>query len=652
VSRRLWARLAGALALAAVLVTGLTTSVAVTGVRTARPTVADVPADLLVGQVLVVRPKRIDVVRDGTLLRSIAVANPVDLAALPVLVDDPAFVSSPAVGVVRLSALLAQRPGTVVTASAPTVSRVEFAAGSTGIRGTNAVLSMSGITMQAVGGDFTAAPPSVDRAAVEFTNAATVDLTDVGLEDMGGTGAGTPALRVGEGSTAKLTRVTLQRSGDAVQLSAVDSAVLRDVRVTRSVGIGLVVRGGRSVSLSSVNVVGGGADGIRIDGPIETLDVSGGLVANRNGGDGVKLVDVRDATVSLVSTAGNGGTGLDMRDVAGLTVTNVTARNDETAVAVRNSSDVRLLSVAAIGAAVSIKDSNRVAMPKLSVTDSGREALYISGRSVTVTGASLVGGAGGIEIGPQSSDVTVRDTTVEATGDAVRVSAQARSIVLDHVTASAASGTAVSTSGSDVIVRDSTLSGAVGVRVRGSADAVVIEGTSVRATGAALDAARGTVSVTVTSSELTSGGPRAVISGAASLTLEGTTVDGSDLGLDVLGQATLSDVGITAEYQAVRAGQGSEISITGSRLAAAEIGVSGRDGARVTIADSLVSARLARTGDVTLIGDNDISPLPLRWLGLAVAAAIALAIGLELLRKFRDTDPRPSPPPAHVGNRA
>src|SRR4051794_4286934 len=139
------------------------------------------------GRVLVLRPHRLQVAVDGRIRREIPVAQPLDLARLPDVVHDPAFASSPAPGVVRLGAVLVQRPDTTVEAGDDGTSlRLELrdtgGAGPGRITGTRASLRLRHASVVAAG----LAPLAGIAAGLRYLHQSEITLHDVTLDGLGG----------------------------------------------------------------------------------------------------------------------------------------------------------------------------------------------------------------------------------------------------------------------------------------------------------------------------------------------------------------------------------------------------------------------------------------------------------------------------------
>jgi hypothetical protein len=245
------------------------------------------------GRVLVLRPHRLQVAVDGRIRREIPVAQPVDLARLPDIVHDAAFASSPAPGVVRLGAVLVQRPETTVEAGDDGKPlRLELddtgGAGPGRITGTRAGLRLRHVTLVARG----LAPMSGAAAGLRYLHQSDLRLDDVTLDGLGGTGrAGVPALRSDGGGRVRLHAVRVLGQGRGVLIEDAVGAQVAGLVVNGLGGDALVVSGGSGARISGVRAEGLTAAGVRLR---DTL------------GAGLTDVRVRTTGIALGIEGGNG----------------------------------------------------------------------------------------------------------------------------------------------------------------------------------------------------------------------------------------------------------------------------------------------------------------------------------------------------------
>jgi hypothetical protein len=262
------------------------------------------------GRVLVLRPDRLEIVLDGRLVRTVAVRQPVDLTQLPSLVADPAYVESPADGrgepnrpQMRLAAVLAQRPGTAVTATGLHLRLADTAgAGPARLTGTRARLTLRDARVDADPGG----PSGPVAAGFRYLHGSNLSIDDVTLTGLGVPGAlavpAVPALRADGGSALALRRLSLVAGGPGVDV--------------------------RDPAWLTVE----GLDGARVGGPL--LTVSGGTGARIRdvrssgaAGAAVRLRATAGTAIDVVSSTGDGAA-LLAQDVDGLRAGRVRARGD------------------------------------------------------------------------------------------------------------------------------------------------------------------------------------------------------------------------------------------------------------------------------------------------------------------------------------
>jgi hypothetical protein len=203
------------------------------------------------GRVLVLRPHRLELAVDGRIQRRIPVRQPLDLARLPDVVGDPAVAVRSAPGVVRLRAVLLQRPGTVIEGGTGGPLTVELddsgGAGPSRISGTRATLRLRDVTVTARPGP--PFPLAAVAAGLRYLHRSDLTLQHVTLRGLGTGGAGgIAAVRSDGGSRLRLADVTLVAGGRGVRVDepAADLAVVAAVASSargRAVGEDVAVWG-------------------------------------------------------------------------------------------------------------------------------------------------------------------------------------------------------------------------------------------------------------------------------------------------------------------------------------------------------------------------------------------------------------------------
>lgn len=622
-----------------------------------------VPPELAAGRVLLLRPGRIDVARDGVVRRMIVVGRRVALTELPGLVRDPDYVAWSRPGVLRLNATIAQRPGSVLISGGPRAARLELdetGAHPVQLLGTRATLDLQATSL-ALAGTAPVRTPVV--GLLRYVNGSTVRLRALGVTGLGDPAGRLPAVQITSGSVATLRGVRFSAGGPGLELDGVASATLSDVSASATHGTGLqVTRAGRLVA-GSLGVSGNAGDGLRLVGPIGALDVSD-VVATDNHGNGITVLTQDGGRVRRVRTSHNRGDALALRAFSHATVDTVDSAWDARALTVEGGSGSVVRGLASQGGVVVVNGSDRLTLDAPRVRWTSGAALKLSGRDVVVRGGDVDEAGEGVVVGSGAIGVTSRAVTatrVRIDGGtfvgrhtAVRVSPSAVGTTLTGVVGTAPAGAALQVSGPGTTVRAGAWSGATGVRVRDLASGLLLDGARVASSGAALEIPPGGArDVTVLGTTLSGGGTRAVTSAAEHLALRWCVVSGAATGVDLRGNGTVESSQVTAARQGVRVAPGHRAAVVSSRIRARDFGVVAAPGGSVQVTDAVVRASLAVRGTATLTGRTDLSPRPLRGVAVAAAGMLLAALALELLRRMREpAAPHLVDAPGHVQNRS
>ena len=654
------------LALAAVvgLLTSLLTELLATaGARPAHALSTDpVPPELRVGRVLLLRPGRIDLAENGIVRRFVVVGPQVAVADLPGLVGDSRYVTWSRPGVIRLFATIAQRPGSVLVSHGSPVQRLELdETGPTPVRlvGTRATLRLNGTSIGLAG---RATPRSPVVGTARYVSGSAVSLSNLAVTGLGDPTGRVPALEFSADTVATLTSVTIDGGGPGVRLDGTARADLTNVTVRSTRGSGVEVNGGRTLTIRGLSCTQNTGDGLRITGPIAALAVSD-VVAGDNHGAGITLLTQKGGTLTRLRTTHNLDHGLILRAVSGATLDNVTSTGDTQPLILEGGSDTAVRQLTSHGTAVVVSGGLRLRLEDIKIHSTPKAALQLSGQSIVVRNAEVARAGEGIVVGAASIGVTGRPVT--ATGvtiiggtfagvrSAVRVTRSARATTLDGVTGTAPSGVALQVSGPLTRIHAGIWSGACGIRIRDQATEVTLDGALVSSSGPALAVpSPGVGTVTVIGTTLTAGGRKAVTSTARELTLRWAVVSGAALGVDLRGNGTLTDSTISATHQGLRVARGHQATLRRDRLAARDLGIEAVPGGSLLVSDSVVRASLASRGRATFVGDNDLSPRPLRVIVILIAGVLIAALSLETARRLREpAAAREVDAPTHVLNR-
>jgi hypothetical protein len=260
-----------------------------------------VPAAALLahGRVLVLRPHRLQLAVDGRVDREIPVEQPLDLGRLPDIVGDPAVAARTAPGVVRLAAVLLQRPGTVVEGGPLSLELADSGgAGPARLSGTRATLRLHDVTVTTL--PQPAGTPAAVAAGLRYLHGSDLALQDVSLIGLGTTGAaGVAALRADGDSRVRLLRVALRGGGRGIRVD--DPAQLDvDALQVQARGVALTVVGARHAELSGLHV-DASTDALVVEGSRDVVVRQSELRAAR---DALRVVDSRPVVLQSVATTG------------------------------------------------------------------------------------------------------------------------------------------------------------------------------------------------------------------------------------------------------------------------------------------------------------------------------------------------------------
>jgi hypothetical protein len=354
-----------------------------------------VPAVALLraGRVLVLRPNRLEIVLDGRLVRTVAVRQPLDLAQLPSLVGNPAYAARLAMGTgdgtgdrtggaIRLGAVLAQRPGTAVTAAGLHLRLADTAgAGPARLTGTRARLTLRNARVDADAG----MPPSPPAApGFRYLHGSNLSLEGVTLTGLGIAGApAVPAVRADGGSALALRQVSLTAGGPGVEVRDPAWLAVEGLDGRRAGGALLSVSGGTGAGIRDVSSSASSGAAVRLRGTAAaTID---GIAST---GDAAALVvqDVDGVHAGGVRARGDGvvlgGRGIELTDP------DVDAPLDGVRVAARAAVVVRGGSLRGRAAAVDADPAARA------VLDGVRTTGALRGPVRTTRGAGQAGDAG------------------------------------------------------------------------------------------------------------------------------------------------------------------------------------------------------------------------------------------------------------------
>lgn len=571
------------------------------------------PAGIGNGQVIVLRPNRADLVRNAAVIRAVPlVGGSVSIDTLARAIGDERWATL-SNGTVTLKAGLLQRPRTDLRVG-PGVRRLELvdsADSSAYLAGSSASVTFSGVTVVSSDGSGPA-PESGHRPYVRYTHGSTVTAAGTTFQALGA--RATPShhgVVVGSDSTITAVDTTFRDSGHGLDLLHCARAELNRVTANGNAGAGVVVDQARNVSLGDLTA-SHNTTGVLLRGPLPGLAITGTLSADHNT-SGVAAVGLGASPVGPLHTDHN-QIGLVVRQCPGCVLTGLASTADRR------------------GATIAPQSTDAV------VQDS----------SVRQAGAT------GVDVDAARAQLRHVDVSVDQDGTGIRLAAAATDAHVDGGTVSGGRTGVSIVAARTVLTAVTVADAAIGVRVGGQADGTVLRQVSANHNGVGLVVQAGPASVVASGLTVRQSGGQGVRSSAALLSVDGGTISGADIGLNLGGGHTMvTGATVTDDAEAVRAGNDSLVELTGDVLGAHVLGLRVARSASVTLTNSTVYAPLGARGNVRLAGTTRFPALPLHWLGLFALIALTLAIALEVARRLRERRHEGSVrAPAHVTNTA
>lgn len=611
------------------------------------------PAAIGNGQVIVIRPSRVDLVRNKVVVRVVPLYRglvPLEVVVRAIGDERWAAMSN---GTVTLRSALLQRPGTNLRVGPPvhTLVLMDSATSPAYLAGSSARITFTGTTVVSSSGSGPA-PESNHRPYIRYGHASTVSVVGTTFQALGTRSVpGHDGFVVDSDSTLSAADTAFKDSGEGLVLYHTAEASLTRINVTGNAGPGVVVNQAQRLSLGDLNA-SGNSTGLVLRGPLPGLSLVGTVDARYNIAAGVKVTNLGAAPVGPLHTEHN-PIGLLVEKCPGCVLVGLASTADRRGIVISAQSagavvrDGTVAEAAATGADL-VAAHAQLQHVNVGVADSAVGIrLAGSAQGARVEGGTVTGGAVGVSINAPSAAV-----------DGVAVTGAVTGLSVDATGASVTDGTvSKATIGVSVRATQATVAGLavtdarVGFRVAGHADAAVLRGISARNTETGLDTQAGPATVTVSGLHVEQSGGKGVLSNVATLNLDGATVDGATIGLTLNGHTTVINSTVTQAAEAVHAGRGSQIDMIGDHLGARVLGLRIADSARVTLRDCTVVAPLGARGKVTLLGGTRFPMLPLSWLGIFALVALAAAIVLEVTRRLREQRHESRVrAPAHVTN--
>jgi hypothetical protein len=611
------------------------------------------PAGIGTGQVIVVRPSRVDLVRNKVVVRVVPLyggAVPLEVVVRAIGDERWAAMSN---GTVILKSALLQRPGTNlrVGPAVHTLVLMDSATSPAYLVGSSARIAFSGTTVVSSSGSGPATE-SNHRAYIRYGNGSTVSAVGATFQALGTRSvSGHDGFVVDSDSTLTAVDSSFKDGGAGLVLYHTAQASLTRISATGNAGPGVVANQARRLSLGDLNA-SGNTSGLVLRGPLPGLSLVGAIDANHNSAAGVQVKNLGPAPVGPLHTEHN-PIGLLVEQCPGCVLVGLASSGDRRGIVISAQSAGAVVRDGTVAEAVVTGADLVAARAQLQHVDVGVADAAIgirlagTAQGAHVEGGTVTGGTIGVSINAPS-----------ATVDGVAVTGAATGLSVDAADATVTGGTVskatigVSVRAARATIGGLAVSGArVGFRVGGHADAAVLREISASNTETGLATQAGPATVTVSGLHVQQTGGLGVLSSVATLNLNRATVDGATIGLTLNAHAAVTNSTVSHAAEAVHVDRDSQVQLTGDYLGAKVLGLRIADSARVTLTDCTVAAPLGARGKVRLMGGTRFPPLPLSLLGIFALVALAAAIALEVTRKLREQRHESRVrAPAHVTN--
>jgi len=615
------------------------------------------PPGIGMGQVIVLRPHRADLVSDGVVTRVVALTGgPVRMGSLVEAINDPSWAASIDTGVVRLNAGLLQRPGTSLIVSGLKVELADSATSPAYLAGTGASVSFSKSTLESWLPSGAEAARSPHRPYMSYSRRSTVSLVDSTFVGLGRSDPASDGVLVGSDSSLVARGARFSGGSTGLRVYRAASALIDDSSASDNAGTGIVIDQSTGVRLSDVTVDRNGHQGLELRGPLTGLFIAGPVNATANHLSGIYTSGLVRASLPRLTTTRNGTVGLVLDRCTSCTVSGLRSLDEVLALRLqRSSGDVVSGTVIRRGRAGVLVDGATTGTRLIDTEVQGTsQGVEIRGRSTIVKQLRVSGCSTGLLVAAPSRATTAGEVGVEDCTTGVRVAKDASNVTLTATKVHASTASGIAVGGTNVSVTGADISEAgLGVEVYGSAHGIRLSGGHIDHASTGLRITKGATDVAATGLTITNSTSRGVLSLSASLVLDRSVITGGTVGVDLHGGAVVTGTTISGVIEAVRAASHATIRLENDQMTATALGIRSSRTASVVIVDSNLQAPFGAHGPVSLKGHNRFPALPLHWLGIAALIALGLAATLELVRHIREQGhERLVPAPAHITNRS
>ena len=485
------------------------------------------------------------------------------------------------------------------------------------------LLNVEGVkTLQLAGG------PDINDAAFLYTGSGRIQLRNVTVTSIDPTSgqavgadlAGRPYIKVSDqgrldASDSVLSDLGTKPTGDAQGSPAIafgrgSTGTLNGVTLQRN-STGLSLASSQGVRLQDVTVSESDENGIVLRGDRAT--VLSGVKAERNGDNGVLVSgDPGARPITGISTTGNKSYGVSITGQKNVEIRDLTLSGDGLGgLELNRTTDSKVRGITATNEPYGV-------------------FLHVNSVNMSLDGLTITGGRSGIVAEKTTKSLQVTGSTIDSTRVA-GIAIGGKGTQIDGLTVkNSRTGVRVERGAGDVAANNVTLIGGDdGLVTSGGSTGVVVKNLT------------------------TDGVDNALRNLSSGMQISGGTIRGGRTGMDLQAGTTVDGIQVGLTTTGIRARAAEPIALDGVTVDAVSVGVESQPGTAVTLRDSSVHALEAVRGQVTLLGNTDLSLPPLNFLGAIGLPLILLAVVLEVAhllrsRRFGPTR-RALPPPVPVG---
>ncbi|MYT72619.1 MULTISPECIES: right-handed parallel beta-helix repeat-containing protein [unclassified Streptomyces] len=341
------------------------------------------------------------------------------------------------------------------------------AASGTWIKGSRAVLDLTGATLRSTG-------PGPGRPYLAMGAGGRMDIVRSTVTGFGRAG---PAVQSGvtwaRGSTGSAVRSAFRGNRTGLRLGGSRGVRLDRVTATGSAEDGVVLNGDRGTTVRALSAVAGGRHGVVVggtDGRVLT-----GVVTRANGGTGIRTTPQRGLVLSAPVAYGDGSGGIRLMSCASCTVRSPLVGSTPAAIAVLGAGSRVTVSEPDLagdgsGTGISLAAGIGGATVRGGRATGFARAVEVAGAHVVVDGTALDDCATGVAVRGRAGPVALRDLDVRAHRFGITASGTTRGVSLTGVRIGGTSVKGLSSAAPGLRVDGGSVTGAqTAVDLRGSA---------------------------------------------------------------------------------------------------------------------------------------------------------------------------------------